>query len=50
MFSKKSNSKHSPVVHYVPGYTFYDDVGTSLAEKLVDLIEFFVATLMPFRR
>ena len=50
MFNKPSIPQHPPVEHFVPGYPFYDRIGTGLAEKLVELIEFIAATLVPFRR
>lgn len=50
MFSNESKPRHLPIAHFVPGYGFYNNIGTGLAENLVDLIEFLVAVFNPARR
>ena len=50
MFAEKSKPQRPPIVQLVPGYGFYNGIGTGLAENLVDLIEFLVAVFNPARR
>ena len=39
MYDKNSQQDHPPICNLVPGYAFYNNMGSSLAENLVDLFE-----------
>ncbi len=50
MYKDKSHDEYLPIVHFVPGYAFYRDMGSGLAESLVNLFEFIAATFTPGKR
>jgi hypothetical protein len=39
MFDEDSNKNHAPICNFVPGYSFYNNIGYGLAEMLVNIFE-----------
>jgi hypothetical protein len=50
MFSHDNSKNHSNMGQLVPGYAFYDNLGNSLAEVLVNLVENLFALVAALRR
>ncbi len=50
MYEDQSHEQNPPIVHFVPGYAFYRDMGNGLAESLVNLFEFIAAIFAPRKR
>jgi hypothetical protein len=50
MFNHNSTKNHANLVQLVPGYAFYDNLGNSLAEDLVNLFENLFALVAGLRR
>ncbi len=46
MFNQSSKNDYAPICTFVPGYAFYNDIGFSLGEVLVNIFEW----LLSFRR
>ena len=46
MFNQSSEIDFAPICTFVPGYAFYNDIGSSLGEVLVNIFEW----LLGFRR
>ena len=42
MNKQDSNTSHTPICNFVPGYAFYNEMGTNLAEQLVNFIEWLI--------
>ena len=42
MSQQKSNTEFAAICNLVPGYAFYDGIGSKLAEQLVDLVEWVI--------
>jgi len=39
MYNRDQKNNHSAICDNVPGFAYYDNIGYSLGEKLVDLFE-----------
>ena len=50
MYDKKSQRDDPPICNLVPGFAFYNNMGSSLAENLVDLFEAAAALIATIKR
>ena len=43
MYKQDSSTNYAPICNFVPGYAYYSGIGSSLAEQLVNLVEWIIA-------
>ena len=50
MYDNDSQRNHPPLCNLVPGFAFYNSVGSGLAENLVDLFEAIAGVIANIKR